>query len=194
MFEIVVGVQVGNQPGLYRPPSQSRLCLRARSRTVDTKEVSDPAKMIGCFLARFADNRYVQATADCLSDLSSRYALVGDAVIRGTSNTFLKHKPVKVSRIEPMHRWPAIKPVPYECRNSFFTRDADQTRHKAVVAIAVDRRRKPQHRCADSARRQRKRRLLRFAGEVGVGCIFFRCERALAFSEQGPRGDDQRAL
>ena len=51
--------------------------------------------MIGCFVARLADDRYVQAPADDLSDLSSRYALVGDAVIRGTSNAFLKHESVR---------------------------------------------------------------------------------------------------
>ena len=67
--------------------------------------------MIGCLLVRLADDRYVQAPADCLSDLSSRYALVGDAVIRGSSTTFLKDEPVEMSGIQPMHCGPAIEPV-----------------------------------------------------------------------------------
>ena len=81
MFEIMLRVQIGNEPRLNRSPSQPFLRLRAGSRAVYTKEVSDPAKMIGCFLARLADDRYVQTPADYLSDLSSRYALVGHAVI-----------------------------------------------------------------------------------------------------------------
>ena len=89
VFEIVLCAQIGNKPGLNRSPSQSFLRQGAGSPAVDGKEASDPAKVIGCFLVRFADDRYVQATADCLSDLSSRYALVGDAVIGGSSTTFL---------------------------------------------------------------------------------------------------------
>src|SRR5882762_4805332 len=81
VFEIVRRVQIGNEPRLNRSPSQPFLRLRAGSRSVNTKEESDPAKMIGGFLARLADDPYVQMPADDLSDLSSRYALVGHAVI-----------------------------------------------------------------------------------------------------------------
>jgi hypothetical protein len=150
--------------------------------------------MIGSCFARLAGDRCVQAMADCPSDLSSRYALVGDAVIRGPSSTFLTHEPIEMSSIEPVHCGPAIEPVPYKCGNSLFTCNADQLRHKAVITAAMDRRRKPQHRCPDSACRQRKRRFLRLAGEVGIVCILFGCERALALREQGPGGDDQRAV
>src|SRR4029077_2034362 len=96
VFEVVLRVQIGNNPRLNRAPSQPFLRQRAGSRAVDAKEASDPAKMIGCRLGRFADDRYVQATADCLSDLSSRYSLLGDAVIRGSSNTFLQHDPIEM--------------------------------------------------------------------------------------------------
>ncbi len=73
-FEIVLHIQIRNKPGLNRSPFQPFLRQRAGSRAVDTEEASDPAKMIGRCLLRFADDRYVQATADCLSYLSSRYA------------------------------------------------------------------------------------------------------------------------
>jgi hypothetical protein len=53
--------------------------------------------------------------ADNLSDLSSRYALVAYAVILGSDGTFLQHKPVKVSCIEPMHSRPAVEPVAHIC-------------------------------------------------------------------------------
>src|SRR5947207_2563411 len=111
VFEIVLRVQIGNNPRLNRPPTHSFLRERARSRAVDTKEAPDPSKMVGCFLTRFTDDQYIQASADCLSDLSSRYALVGDAVIRGSSSTFLKHEPIEMSSIEPMHCRPAIERV-----------------------------------------------------------------------------------
>src|SRR5579864_14017 len=96
--------------------------------------------------------------------------------------------------IEPVHRGPAIEPVAYICGNAVFLCDADQAWHKAVITVAMDRWGKPQYRCADSARRQPKCRLLRLAGEVGIVCIIFSCERALALSEQGPGSDDKRAI
>ena len=150
--------------------------------------------MIGRFLARLPDDRYVQMSANDLSDLSSRYALVRHAVISGCSGAFLKREPVEMGSIEPMHRGPAVEPVAYKCGNALFTCDADQAWHKAVITIAVDRWGEPQHRCADSACRQRKRCLLRLPGEAGIGRILFCCERALALNEQGPGSDDQRAI
>src|SRR6266481_9627331 len=106
VFKIVLRVQIGNEHRLNRSPSQPFLCLRAGSRAVHTKEESDPAKMIGCFLTRLADDRYVQMPADDLSDLSSRYALVGRAMIDRASRSFLKHEPIKMSSIESMHSGP----------------------------------------------------------------------------------------
>ena len=194
LFEIVRRVQIGNEPRLNRSPYQPFLRQSTGSRAVDTKKESDPAKMIGCFLPRLADDRYVQLPTDDLSDLASRYALVGHAVISGCRGAFLKRKPVEMSSIESMHRGPAVESVPYKCGNALFPCDANQARYKAVITVAVDRWRKPQHRCADSTCRQRKRRLLRLPWEVGIVCILFYCERALALSEQGPGRDDQRAI
>jgi hypothetical protein len=85
VFEMVRRVQIGNEPTLNRSPSQPFLCLRAGSRPVHPKEESDLAKMIGCFLARLADDRQVQVSADGLSDLSSRYALGGYTVLACSS-------------------------------------------------------------------------------------------------------------
>src|ERR1700674_3020955 len=110
--------------------------------------------MIGCFLARLADDRYVHAPADCRRTLSSRYALVGHAVIQVADGSFLEREPVEMSSIQPVHRGPAVEAVAYKCGNSLFTCDANQAWHKTVMAVAVDRRGKPQYRCADSARRQ----------------------------------------
>jgi hypothetical protein len=56
VFEIVRLLQIGNEARLNRSPSQSLLRLRAGSRAVYTKEERHPAKMIGCFLARLADD------------------------------------------------------------------------------------------------------------------------------------------
>jgi hypothetical protein len=194
VFEIVLRIQIGDQSGLNWAPSQPLPGLRAGSRTIDTKKVADPAKMIRCFLARLADDRYVQMPADDLSDLSSRNALVGHAVIRRAGGSFLKRKPVEMRSIEPMHRWPAVEPVAYICGNALFTCDANQAWHEAVITVAVDRWRKPQNRGSDSACRQCKRRILRLAREVGVAHIVFGCERAPPLNEQGPASDDQRAI
>jgi hypothetical protein len=98
VFEIVSRVQIGNNPRLNRSPSQPFLSQCTGSCAVDAKEASDPAKVIGCCFGRFADDGYVQSMADRLSDLSSRYALIGDAVICGCSSAFLKDEPKKTSR------------------------------------------------------------------------------------------------
>src|ERR1700704_1958059 len=111
-------VQISNEPRLNRSPSQPFLRLRAGSGAVHTKEESDPAKMIGCFLARLADDRYVQMPADDLSDLSSRYALIRHAVISGCSRAFLKREPVETSGIAPVYRGPAVETVAYIGRNA----------------------------------------------------------------------------
>ena len=45
--------------------------------------------MAGCLLAGLGDDGHVKAPADYLSDVSSRYALVGNPVIPRSSGTFL---------------------------------------------------------------------------------------------------------
>src|SRR5258705_5781304 len=194
VFEIVLRVQIGNEPRLNRSPSQLFLSLRAGSRAVHTKEESHPAKMIGCFLSRLADDWYIQMPADDLSDLSSRYALVGHPVIACSDGTALENEPVEMGSIQAVHGGPAVEPVAYKCGNALFTCDANQAWHKAVITVAVDRWGKPQDRRADAACRRRKRRLLRLAGKAGIGSILFGCERAVALSDQGPGSDDQRAI
>src|SRR4029077_13025789 len=119
------------EPRLNRSPSQPILRQSAGSRAVHTKKEADPAKMIGCFLPRLADDRYVQLPADDLSDFSSRHALVRHAVISGCSRAFLKHEPVEMSSIESMHCGPAVESVAYKCGNALFPCDANQARHKA---------------------------------------------------------------
>src|SRR5580692_10248072 len=187
-------VQIRNKPRLNRSPSHPFPRQRAGGRAVDAKEATDPAKMIGGFLARFADDRYVQAPADCLRNLSSRDTLVGHSVIPCSGGTLLKHEPVKPSSIDPMHRRPVIKTVADKCGNSLFSRNADQVRYKAMITVAVYRWGKAQYRCADSACRQRQRRLFRLAQEVGIRLILFGCERAFALNEQAPASNDQRTV
>jgi hypothetical protein len=67
--------------------------------------------MIDCFLARLADDRYVQMPTDYLSDLSSRYTLIGHDVIPCSDGTFLKHESVEMSSIEQVHRGPAVESI-----------------------------------------------------------------------------------
>src|ERR1700722_10440317 len=123
--------------------------------------------------------------ADELSDLSSRYALVNHTVVPCSDGTFLEHESVEMSSIQPVHRGPAVEPVAYKCGNALFTCDANQAWNKTVITVAVDRWGKPQHRCADSACRQGKHRLLRLAWEAWIRCILFGRERTLALREQG---------
>jgi hypothetical protein len=76
--------------------------------------------MAGCLLRRLGDDGHVQAPADYLSDVSHRHALVGDPVISGSRSTLLKHEPVEVCSIEPVHRGPAVEPLTHIRRNALF--------------------------------------------------------------------------
>ena len=77
-------IEIGNERGVNRAPSHQFLRLRARSRTVDTKKLRDPTKMVGCLVLRLADDRQVQPAADYDSDVSNRYSLVCNPVIAGS--------------------------------------------------------------------------------------------------------------
>jgi hypothetical protein len=49
--------------------------------------------VVGGLLRGLADDRHVQASADYVSNVSNRHALVGDRVIPGSRGTLLKRKP-----------------------------------------------------------------------------------------------------
>jgi hypothetical protein len=138
-FEIVFRIQIRNEPRLNRSPSQPFPRLRAGSRTVHTKERSDPPEMIGGFLTRFSDDRYVQVLTDDLSDVSSRHAFVGQTVITASSRTLLQYEPVEMTGIEPMYCRPTVESLSYIRGNSLFPRDADQVWDKSVIAFSVYR-------------------------------------------------------
>src|ERR1700758_5490405 len=91
-LEIVSGVEVRHETGVRRTPSELLLRFRAGGRTVHRKEVSDPTKVRSCFFAGFGDHRHVEAAADDLSDVATRDALFGDAMVGGSSSTFLNHE------------------------------------------------------------------------------------------------------
>src|SRR5258706_6666785 len=96
-----------------------------------------------------------------------------------------------MSSIEPVYRGPAVHPVAYVCRNALLARDADEKWNEAVIARAMHRWGKTQHRYAHAAQGQRSRCLFRLAGETGIGGVLFRGDGALALQDQGPGSDDQ---
>src|ERR1700745_492779 len=102
IFKIVGGCEIGDQPRLLWLPFQQGTRLRTGSRAVHSKEQPNPAKMVGCFLARLGDDGHVQLSADYIGDVSSRHAFVGDPVITRSSGTFSQSKPVEVRCIEPV--------------------------------------------------------------------------------------------
>src|SRR6266566_4559579 len=125
-FEIARPVEIGNQPGLLRLPPQQFPSSQTRGLAVDRCEMGEPAKVVGCFVGGLGDDRHVQTTADHVSDVSERHALIRDPMIPGSCKILLKHEPVKMSSIEPVHRGPAVKPVTDICRNALFACDADE--------------------------------------------------------------------
>jgi hypothetical protein len=93
-LEIVWPVEIGNQRRLSWAPSQPFLRLRARSPSVGTHKVPKDSKMASCLLGRLGDDRYIQAPANCVRDLSKRHALLADRVIPGSRNAFLQRQSV----------------------------------------------------------------------------------------------------
>ena len=107
-LEVLRRVEIGDKAGPRRPPAQQLSRSLTRRRAIHQREMREPAKVLRCLLGRFADDRNVNTTADRLSDLSKRYALLGHSVISGPGNAFLKDEPVKARCVEAVHRRPAV--------------------------------------------------------------------------------------
>src|SRR5437016_2660063 len=114
--------------------------------------------MLGCLLGGFGDDRYVQAAADCLSDLSQRHAFFGDRVIAGSRGTLLQHESVEMGRIEPVHGGPAVEPVADKRRDTFLASKSDQIGDEALLVSVMDLR-EAHHRRAYATLDQRSCRL-----------------------------------
>src|SRR5260370_2228950 len=148
-------LKIGNQPRLLRLPSQQFLSQSAGRRIIQPEEMPDPAKMVGCRLGRLCNHGHVEASADYLSDLSNWSTFVGDPMKGSCRGSLLKNEPVEASSIEPVHCGPAVKPVAHIRRDALFTRDADESRHEAVIAISMYPVRDVQHRHAHPTRLHR---------------------------------------
>ena len=165
-FEGTRVIQIFNQPRQFsRMPSQPFLRQRAGSGTVDAHEEPEEAKMLRRRLRGHGDDRHFQTPADCLSDLSQRHALFVDRVIPGSRRLFiiralLQREPVERGSIQPMHRGPAVEPVAYIRRDTFFASHSDQVGDEALLVPVMDLR-EAHHRRAYSTRRQRSCRLFR---------------------------------
>src|SRR5260370_33739435 len=127
----------------------------------------DPAKMVGCRLGRLCNHGHLEASADYLRNLSNRSTFVGDSMKGSCRGSLLKNEPVEVSSIEPVHCGPAVKPVAHIRRDALFTRDADESRHKAVIAISMDRWREGQHLHTHATGGHRARLPLRIVADSG---------------------------
>src|SRR6185369_3915649 len=103
----------------------------------------EPGEVMGRFFRRLTDDGHVQTAADDVGDLPKGYAFFGHAVITGPCSPFFQSEPEQMGSIEPVHCGPAVEPLADVCGSSFLTRHIDENRYKAVVAIAVNRRRKP---------------------------------------------------
>src|SRR5579871_3657563 len=97
------------------------------------------------FLLREADYGHFQPAANDFSDLPHRYSLFRDRVVPAAGFVLLQHKPVELSNIDNMRRWPAIQSLVNVCRGSLFTRYLDRVGDEALFGSVVDLR-KTHHR------------------------------------------------
>src|SRR5580704_7304497 len=110
-FEVLHVLEIAEQPGPCWAPSQPFLRLRAGCRTVHTRKVPEKAKMVGCLLGGFRDDRHLEAAPDGLGDVAKRHALFGDGVIPGSRRGLLKRLPVEAGNVEHVRGGPAVEPV-----------------------------------------------------------------------------------
>src|SRR5437660_8323236 len=128
---------------------------------VDTQWAPEKAEMVACLRRGFRNNWHVQAAPNNLGDPSDRHALVADPVIPGSRGTPLKHQPVEMRSIQPVHRRPAVLPITHIRRNTPLPRDSDDPWNEALIAVTMNRRRKPYHGHTHAPRRHRSRGLFR---------------------------------
>src|SRR5579862_5308285 len=109
--EIVRPVEIINEFGSGRAPSQSLLGLHARTDKVATNEHPYRAKMGRGLLEGFGHNRHLQTAADRLSDFPKGHSLFGDRVIPGPSFLLLERQPVEAGSVEDVYGRPAVDSV-----------------------------------------------------------------------------------
>ena len=157
--------------------------MLTRGRAVDSNEMREPAKVVGGLFGRFADQGHIQASRDYRSNVSERHAFIGNSVIGGSGGAFFQREPVDVGSVEAMNGGPAIEPVVDIRGEALFPRDLNKRRNEAVVAVAMDRWRKAQHRYAHITRGHRQSSLLGDTRKIRVGRILFRCQGALTLQD-----------
>src|SRR4029077_786538 len=173
---------------------------RAESRTVERREMGEPAEVDGRLLRRHAGDRHVQAAADHAGDLAERHALFRDPVIPGSRSALLERQPEQIGRIEPVHRGPAVASIAYIRGNALVAGEIDEQRHEPVITLAMDRGRKAHDRYACTAGCGRSGRLFRGDAwngrRVRAGRIRFGPEAPPPpprRQQTGPGGDAQAA-
>ena len=65
-------------------------------------------------------------------------------MIFGARRAFFQREPIDMSGVEAVDCRPAIRAVTDVGRNAFFSRDANETRNEAVIAITMHRGREAQ--------------------------------------------------
>ena len=71
----------------------------------------EPAKVVGCFLKRLADDGQVHAAAFDFSDLSERHTFFSDTVVVCTCSAFFQSESEKTGGINAVHCGPTVEPV-----------------------------------------------------------------------------------
>ena len=97
-----------------------------------------PVEVLDCFLGGLAHDRQLQVATDHARDLPERRALFGHAVIAGSGGSSLKRELKEVGSIDTVHGGRAVQPVAHVCRETLLSRDTDEYRNEAVIAIAMD--------------------------------------------------------
>src|SRR5262249_29462022 len=97
--------------------------------------------MIACLLRGLGSDRHLEAPRDPAGDVTDGHTVVGPPVEPRSGGSSLEREPEEMRSVEPVHSGPSVEPITHVTRNLLVAGDADQGGNKAVIAVAVHRRR-----------------------------------------------------
>lgn len=106
--EVVILVEIGQQAGLHRTPTQAFPSLPARGWIVESRGKGEPAKVARRFLRRLSDDRQPEPLAYDFSDLPEGNSFFCSSVVLGACHAFLQGKPEKSGGVGPVYGGPTV--------------------------------------------------------------------------------------
>jgi hypothetical protein len=131
--EVVAGLEVLEQPGVRRFPSENPPGRFRRGWIVQCDQHREEAEMFLKLVVGHARGRQVQVVADALGDLAHRDTFVADCVKPATGRRLFECRAVQVAHVEGVPSGPAIAPIARVPGEPLALGDRDESPREAVA-------------------------------------------------------------